>query len=476
MGINGVNSNYNHYNRNLYGYNYSLPQNSYNNSPFTVESNSAFIGDSFNSTRTSAPKDGKDDGSIGFSGAIKNLAKGVGNFFKGMVCDENGKFSLTKTLTTIAIGAAIGAACVCLPAITIAGTAFSTLGLISAGFMAFAGLHAGKSAIDIMEAQTDAEAEQAWQSMGSALTEGGLAYLGYRASGGIHAKNVSIKTPAKNTAAKPESAIEPPKVELKPEKPAAPVSEPIAEKPVSPAKTSSTGDAAPIQSEEEFLEVFERVKNAKTETGEPLWKYDEEMGFYPDATIVEQGLLPYCGKRDISGLINRYLSGRLEAKPEYQDVVRVLDYSLSQLDKVVPRHEGIVFRQGFMGEKTGQYISTSKSSSCAARFNDGWFDPYDVQYRTYSVIKTKGGHDIAGFQAKMHNGFCNKEQEVLLPRQAQYREVPIEECSEELLQAREQFASGLFRDAHKLFNGSKPEVKGYTKEDLLALVKVYEEI
>lgn len=235
-------------------------------------------------------------------------------------------------------------------------------------------------------------------------------------------------------------------------------------------------DLTPIKTKEEYLEVLNKVKNAKDKDGKPLWLSEEDLKFYPDATEIEQGLLPYCGHRDISNSINRYLSGRSEATPEMRDIVRALDYSLSELDKEAGSYKGIVFRQGYMDENTGQYLSTSKNPLCAARLNDGWFDPYDIPYRTYSVIKTKGGHDLSAFQSKMKDGFCNKEQEILLPHQAKYREVPTEECSEDLIKAKEDFASKLFRDAHKLFNGSKTQVKGYTKEDLLNMIKVYEEV
>ena len=128
-----------------------------------------------------------------------------------------------------------------------------------------------------------------------------------------------------------------------------------------------------------------------------------------------------------------------------------------------------------MNENSGQYISASKRPICAARLNDGWFDPYDVANREYSIIKTKGAHDISAFQKKMNSAYAAKEDEVAISRTARHRIVPEEEMTDEMKQAREEFASNLFRDAHKLFRG-KTEVKGYTKEDLLNLVKVYEEI
>ncbi len=250
----------------------------------------------------------------------------------------------------------------------------------------------------------------------------------------------------------------------------------LANKAVKRATLTSTKDLTPIQSQEEYLEVLERIKKAKNKNGEPLFLFEEDLKNYADADAIEQGLIPYCGHCSISAKINQYLSGRIEPTAEMQDVARALDYSLSQLDKKVGKYDGIVFRQGFMDANPKQYLSTSKDPTCAARFDDGWADPYDVKYRTYSVIKTKGGHDIASFQKKMNDILANREQEVLLSHKAQYREVPVEECTEELLKAREEMASRLFKDAYKLFNGSKSQVKGYTKEDLLNLVKVYVEV
>ena len=244
-------------------------------------------------------------------------------------------------------------------------------------------------------------------------------------------------------------------------------------------KSLTKNKLSPISTKDEYLEIMERLKNAKDSTGNSFWRYEEDLKFYPNANEIEQGLLPYCGHRDRSAVINSYLSGRGNCGIEesvLEDAVRSLDYSLNALDKEYGKYSGIVYRQGFMGENTGQFFSTSTSSTAAARHNNGWSDPEEVAYRTYSVIKTKGAHKLYDFQAKIKDVFAGKEQEILLPREAKYREISIEECSDDLLKAREEFASHLFNDAYKLFNGSKSKVRGYTKEDLLNLVKVYEEI
>ena len=108
------------------------------------------------------PKDGKDDGKISFGSKIKNLGKGVVNFFKGMVCDENGKFSITRTLTTAAIAA--GAV-----ALTVATSGAATPFLIAAG-TTLGAVEVGKGAYKAATAKTDAEADAAWQNIGSGAT------------------------------------------------------------------------------------------------------------------------------------------------------------------------------------------------------------------------------------------------------------------------------------------------------------------
>lgn len=106
--------------------------------------------------------DGKDDGKISFGKKCKNFFKGVGNFFKGMVCDENGKFSLKRTLTTVAVAA--GAV-----ALTVA-TAGAATPFLIAGGAALATYQTGKGVYKACTAKTDREAEQAWQEIGSGTT------------------------------------------------------------------------------------------------------------------------------------------------------------------------------------------------------------------------------------------------------------------------------------------------------------------
>lgn len=330
MGINAVNSNnYNYYTRGVNN-NFTLA-NSYANAPIFTGVNKTNI-DSFQNSQTVVSKDGKDDGSIGFFGAVGNLFKGVGNFFKGMVCDESGKFSWTRTLTTIGIGTAIGVACTMLPAITIAGTAFSTLGLISAGFLGFAGLHAGSAAIDIMSAKTDAEAEQAWQNMGSALTEGGLAYLGYKASGGIMAKDTVAPTPSGSAPKTPktpkttteEAPVEPtrtsaPKTETPVEEPVVTTSkaEPVAEKPEINLKEFSNVDK----------ETFKTLLKERPWIKQLLGDEDCEAVTYQDLFVGHHGGSP-------NEVVNAYLrTGEIHpnwTKADIEEIITSAHYAMSK--------------------------------------------------------------------------------------------------------------------------------------------------
>lgn len=101
--------------------------------------------------------DGKDDGKIGFFGAIGNALKGVGktivNGVKGMFTDSEGNFSLGKTL--LSIGTA--ALCIAVPAV---GVAACAVGAVAGG------VQVAKGAIAASQATTDAEAKAAWQNIG----------------------------------------------------------------------------------------------------------------------------------------------------------------------------------------------------------------------------------------------------------------------------------------------------------------------
>ena len=99
-----------------------------------------------------------------------------------MVCDETGKFSIKRTLTTVAVAA--GAA-----ALTIATGGAAAPFLVAAG-AAMGAFEVGKGAYKAATAKTDAQAEAAWQSIGSGTVGIGLSVAG--AKGSLKAAKVDV--------------------------------------------------------------------------------------------------------------------------------------------------------------------------------------------------------------------------------------------------------------------------------------------
>ena len=148
--VNGISQNYG------YG-NYYLDNIKYNPIQLQNSTNTTLFGGV--EERKDNTADGKDDGSIGFWGATKNLAKGAWNFVTSPFKNDRGEWSLGSTLKS----AAIAGAFVLGNALT--GGALTPI-LLAGG--AIAGVYgAGKAAYNIATAETDAQAEDAWQSMGS---------------------------------------------------------------------------------------------------------------------------------------------------------------------------------------------------------------------------------------------------------------------------------------------------------------------
>lgn len=117
--------------------------------------------------------DGNDDGKIGFFSAVGNAIKGVGktivNGVKGMFTNKEGKFSLGKTLLTVATAAA----CIAFPAVGLAACVVGgTMGAIQVG----------KGIYDAATAETDAEAKQAWQNIGGGAFTVAASVAGAKAS------------------------------------------------------------------------------------------------------------------------------------------------------------------------------------------------------------------------------------------------------------------------------------------------------
>lgn len=165
----------------IYNTNYNDYYNQYNLQNTGIQNNNQNV--SFTSTQDTElaqelakkkKKIEKDDGSIGFGKAALNFAKGVGKFFTGMFTDEKGNFSIGQTLKTAAIAVGVGAVTV-----LTAGTAVPAM--IAAAGIGVSAIGMGKSIYDIATADTDAEAEAAWQSLGSNTTAGALAVAGAKA-------------------------------------------------------------------------------------------------------------------------------------------------------------------------------------------------------------------------------------------------------------------------------------------------------
>lgn len=165
----------------IYNTNYNDYYNQYNLQNTGIQNNNQNV--SFTSTQDTElaqelakkkKKIEKDDGSIGFGKAALNFAKGVGKFFTGMFTDEKGNFSIGQTLKTAAIAVGVGAVTV-----LTAGTAVPAM--IAAAGIGVSAIGMGKSIYDIATADTDADAEAAWQSLGSNTTAGALAVAGAKA-------------------------------------------------------------------------------------------------------------------------------------------------------------------------------------------------------------------------------------------------------------------------------------------------------
>lgn len=117
--------------------------------------------------------DGKDDGKIGFFSALGNATQGVvktiGKGIKGMFTGSDGKFSLLKSIGSVAMAAA----CIAFPAVGLAACAVGgVMGAIEVG----KGIHKAATA------ETDAEAKAAWENIGGGTFTVAASVVGAKAS------------------------------------------------------------------------------------------------------------------------------------------------------------------------------------------------------------------------------------------------------------------------------------------------------
>ena len=136
-----------------------------------------------------------------------------------------------------------------------------------------------------------------------------------------------------------------------------------------------------------------------------------------------------------------------------KDVVKCLDYSLKEIDKEFGVYNGFVYRNGKMSSNSNTYVSTSKDLHCTMGDTS-----------EFHVIKTKRGHDIHKFQKKYYP-VNESENEILLPRDAQYRELTGLQYEEERLK--------LAKAKYEYLKLSNENIK---LEDVLSRTHVWEEI
>ena len=129
--------------------------------------------DEFVSSKGNTCTDGADDGKIGVASALGNIVEGAGksiiNGIKGAFTDSEGNFSILKTLGTIGVGAA----CVAFPAV---GLVLAGVGVVAGGAKLATGV------ANAMNAETDAEAKDAWEQVGEGGLTAGLSAVGVKAS------------------------------------------------------------------------------------------------------------------------------------------------------------------------------------------------------------------------------------------------------------------------------------------------------
>lgn len=113
--------------------------------------------------------DGVDDGEISLKEKGKALLEGGKRFFKNMVCDENGNFSLKQTAKTVATVAVVAGATAAVVAAGIVTAPVAAAVLVAGGVVAgTAGII--KGAVNAADAKTDAEAKEAYAEIGEGAT------------------------------------------------------------------------------------------------------------------------------------------------------------------------------------------------------------------------------------------------------------------------------------------------------------------
>ena len=196
----------------------------------------------------------------------------------------------------------------------------------------------------------------------------------------------------------------------------------------------------PIKSEEEYLKTLNEICWYKFHPFLGLnveRLYISLMG-YENVDEDLMGLVPYCGKCDISSPINIWVSGRenIDNLPILPDdkmanIVRILEYSLDKLDEKYGKYQGIVYRAGFFNPLTDkQFYSSSFLPDAMFNFSS---DLLPSPENNFSIIKVKNGHKIYKFQEDTGSEVSKKftvENEVLIDRKSRFKFISNEECSQ----------------------------------------------
>ncbi len=186
---------------------------------------------------------------------------------------------------------------------------------------------------------------------------------------------------------------------------------------------------------------------------------------YEDIDEELKGIVPYCGKFDISDQINRWLTGRESEHTKYHfnnqrmiNIINTLDYSLKRLDEKFGKYEGMIYRNGYFNpNESQQYYSATflPESVLDIRANS-----IPSIKNKYSIIKIKNGHDVYKFQryadSEVSNMFADDEHEILIDRKSKFRLIPEEEYTEEDKKLLSDFMTEIIKKFHS--NSSQKEL------------------
>jgi len=180
-----------------------------------------------------------------------------------------------------------------------------------------------------------------------------------------------------------------------------------------PQKTPTIGytNIKKIASEAEYDKI---LKNLQSNT---YWSHswNKENKF-------ETGIMPYAGLNDLSSEINSFLRNGNTRMNHYmlEDIIRVLDFALNEIDKTYGKYEGFVYRYGFVDNNTRNYVSTARNPLGAMLQIENRHRCENPLY----IIWTENGHKIEEVQKKLkYNSTYIEESEILLNPTTYFQEI-----------------------------------------------------